>query len=182
MMNQSYNRSVVSAVRKLAGTYNQDTVQLVTATVLSVDEDAGVCKVEAVTGSASTEIDGVELQTVISDGLLFIPKVGSEVKVLYSTYTTPFIVQYSDIEKMFIASEAIQFNDGALEGMVKVIELTQKLNNLEQDLNTLKQVFTSWVPVPSDGGAALKTAASSWAAQQITPTQQADIENPLITQ
>ncbi len=184
-MNSSYNRAVLSAVQKLAGTYNTDTMGLITGTVVSVDEDAGTCLVEAVTGKATTQMDGVELQTVIADGLLFVPKVGSEVKVLYSTYTTPFIVQYGDLDKIVIASETsidifcddIKFNDGTFKGLVKVVELTKKLNAIEKDINKLKQAFTSWTPVPQDGGAALKGATSSWSGQQITETQQGDIEN-----
>jgi hypothetical protein len=44
----------------------------------------------------------------------------------------------------------------------------------------LKQAFSSWVPVVYDGGASLKAAAASWAAQRLTETQQKDIENELI--
>jgi hypothetical protein len=85
-MNEQNDRAITSAIQKLAGTYNVDTIYLVTGRVLSVDEGAGTCSVEAVTGKATTTIDGVELQTTISDGLLIVPKVDSEVKVLFSTY------------------------------------------------------------------------------------------------
>jgi len=181
-MNVTYDRSIVTAVQKLTGTFNQDTVFLVTANVISVDEIKGLCSVETISGNASTTLNNVELQTVISDGILIVPRVDSEVKVIYSKYTTPFIVQYSEVEKIYFSADLVQFDDGVLGGMVKVIELTTKLNNLENDINILKTAFNSWAPISGDGGAALKTVAATWSGSQLTPTQQADIENTKITQ
>lgn len=44
-----------------------------------------------------------------------------------------------------------------------------ELNKLATDLNTLKTVFSSgWAVSPGDGGAALKTAAGTWAGQTLT--------------
>jgi len=72
----------------------------------------------------------------------------------------------------------IQLNDGGLGGLVKAQETADKIKALEQDLNTLKQVFTAWIPAANDGGAALKTAAATWLAQLIMPlTKKGDIEN-----
>lgn len=180
-MNEQNDRSITSAIRKLAGTYNVDTIYLVTGKVLSVDETAGTCSVEAVTGKATTTIEGVEFQTTISDGLLIIPKVDSEVKVLFSTYTTPFIAQYGDVEKMYLAADLIQFNDGALEGIVKVIELTQKLNNIENKVNSIISTFNSHTHT-SGGAGAPTTPPMAPISGTLTLTQKADIENPIITQ
>jgi len=71
----------------------------------------------------------------------------------------------------------IQFNDGNNNGLVKVADLVTKLNTIESDLNDIKQVFSTWTPVSQDGGAALKTAAASWASSVISETQQTDLEN-----
>jgi len=68
-------------------------------------------------------------------------------------------------------------DDGENGGLVKVQDLTQKLNAVEQDLNMLKNAFTTWVVLPQDGGAALKTATASWSSQTITTTQKSDLEN-----
>jgi len=46
--------------------------------------------------------------------------------------------------------------------------------------NTLKAAFTSWVVVPTDGGAALKAITAAWAGSTITPTVLADIENDAV--
>jgi hypothetical protein len=191
-MNEQNDRSITSAIKKLAGTYNVDTIYLVTGRVLSVDEAAGTCLVEAVTGKATTTIDGVELQTTISDGLLMVPKIDSEVKVLFSTYTTPFIVQFGDVEKIYIAADLIQFNDGALNGMVKITPLVDKLNALEKDINTLKGLLSGMVsataalppPTPVIGSvlAGIFTPLTSYSSQLLVQTTKTQIENPLITQ
>ena len=180
-MNEQHDRSIITAVRRMAGTYNADTIFLVTAQVVSVDAAAGRCSVEAISGRSSTSIDNVEFQAVVSDGLLLIPRVGSEVKVLMSTYTEPFIVQYSEVEKAFISADLIQFNDGALKGLVKVIELTQKLNDIENKVNSIISTFNSHLHT-SGGAGAPTSPTTSPISGTLTPTQQSDIENPVITQ
>lgn len=73
---------------------------------------------------------------------------------------------------------AVTFNGGDFGGLVKVGDLTNRLNIIENDINLLKAIFsTGWIPVAQDGGAALKSAAYSWASSQLTPTQRGGIEN-----
>ena len=48
---------------------------------------------------------------------------------------------------------------------------------LADELNTLKQVLTSWTPVPQDGGASLKASVASWAGRQLQLTRQSDYED-----
>lgn len=62
-------------------------------------------------------------------------------------------------------------------GLVKVSELVSKLNTIEDDLNDLKMIFSTWVTVPSDGGAALKALAATWYAATIVNTTVANLEN-----
>jgi hypothetical protein len=102
------------------------------------------------------------------------PKIGSIVSVLQSDKYDPIIVQFSEVEKIVLMG-------GDHKGLVKVVELTGKLNNLENKINDLITKISSWTPVPNDGGSALKIALATWLASSLTPTQQANIENPLIT-
>jgi len=76
-----------------------------------------------------------------------------------------------------VADGTVELNGGRNGGMVNVGDVVSRLNAIERDVNSLKTVFAGWVPVPQDGGAALKTAVTSWAGQQLTPTVQSDIED-----
>ena len=58
----------------------------------------------------------------------------------------------------------------------------ERLNKIEQDINNLKQAFTSWTPTPQDGGAALKTVVASWSGSKLTETKVEDIESETIKQ
>ncbi|MBD5230329.1 MAG: hypothetical protein HDS69_09920 [Bacteroidales bacterium] len=77
---------------------------------------------------------------------------------------------------------AVTFNGGSLGGLVKVEDLTKRLNLIENDINNLKNIFASWVVAPQDGGAALKTAATSWAGVQLSTTRRNDYENIKVKQ
>lgn len=77
---------------------------------------------------------------------------------------------------------AVTFNGGDLGGLVKVEDLTKRLNLIENDINNLKSVFSSWAVTAQDGGAALKTAAVSWFGSQLTTTKRGDYENKKVTQ
>ena len=81
-----------------------------------------------------------------------------------------------------LTADGIVLNGGSLGGLVKVEELTGRLNTIENDINSLKSVFTGWVPAPQDGGAALKRSVASWAGQRLTPTKRGDYENEKVKQ
>ena len=76
--------------------------------------------------------------------------------------------------------ELIEWNGGGNEGLVKVSVATEKLNALEKDVNNLKQLFSTWVPVAQDGGAALKTAVTSWANSRLVESNKNELQNSKI--
>jgi len=71
----------------------------------------------------------------------------------------------------------ITINGGDNKGLVKVEDLVNRLNTIEDDINDLKTIFSTWVVAPQDGGGALKSAAAQWYASQLQQTQLSDIEN-----
>lgn len=203
------NRQIIESIQRMTGQQLADNVRLLAATVDAVDEAKRTCTVTTVSSQGSVTIENVKLMAAIDDGVLIVPAIDSTVFVVYSTFNQPFLALLSGAEKILlvagetnaslqmdadgllleIAETKIQItdgetllNDGSLGGLVKVAQLTQKLNALENSVNQLKQIFSTWVPVPQDGGAALKTAAATWAGQQLTTTQRADIENDKIKQ
>ena len=113
---------------------------------------------------ASTEVDGAQL--------ILRPAVGSAVIVGSLTGDLDQLVLLS----MDRADEVI-INGGKLGGLVKIAELTDKINLLERELNDLKSALGRWTPVKSDGGAALKLAISPWSAKQLSLTRRGDFED-----
>jgi len=128
--------------------------------------------VTALTGGG--EYSDIRLQAHPGNGILIIPSVGSYVIVGRMTGNSGYVAMTS-------AADSIQLLDGSYGGLIKIDDLVTKINNLEQDLNTLKSNFTGWVVVPNDGGLALKTATTTWSGNTITETVNADLENTDIT-
>jgi len=71
---------------------------------------------------------------------------------------------------------------GGEVGIPESTSTVERLNKIEQDINNLKQAFTSWTPTPQDGGAALKTVVASWYGSKLTETKVEDIESETIKQ
>lgn len=76
-----------------------------------------------------------------------------------------------------LTKEGITLNGGGFGGTVKVEPLTERINAIENDINELKNIFSAWVAVPQDGGAALSALTANWAGNLLTPTQRGDYEN-----
>lgn len=81
-----------------------------------------------------------------------------------------------------INADDIIFNGGKLNGLVKIDDLTKRLNKIENEINKLKGIMAGWVPVAQDGGAALKTAVADWSADTLLLTKRSDYENEKIKQ
>lgn len=138
----------------------------------SVDENALTCECSPVNGD-SPFLD-VRIQAGSGNGVVIIPQTGSIVIVQPLNSETGYISLYSQIE-------SIKLLDGSFGGLIKVEDLVSKLNTIEDDINTLKDVFTNWVVAPSDGGAALKSISASWAGDKLDNTNVDEIENEKIT-
>jgi hypothetical protein len=184
------NRTIEEAVKKLAGVQFKDDVSVLQCTVESVDLSTRTCDCTPISGESLSDLPGVQLMAEVDDGFLLVPAIGSTVFVLYSTRHDPFIVLFSEISQVVIISGGsqviiqdglIQFNDGSYGGLIQIAQLVAKINTLEKDLNTLKTAFSTWTPVPDDGGAALKAAAATWSGDEITLTQRTDLENTSVT-
>ena len=141
-------------------------------TVVSVDEVALTCVCAPVNGDS--DILDVRLQAGEGNGVVIIPAVDSVVMVTMINSMTGYVGMVSQVD-------SIQLLDGSFGGLIKIDEIVTKLNNLESDINDLKTAFSSWVVVPSDGGAALKAITATWFGSSLTPTVKGDLENDLIT-
>ena len=146
--------------------------QLRWVTVDTVDKDN---RAMDVTGVA----DQLEYYNVqLGMGALCIyPKPGTTclVGIIEGQETDAFLISAEEVDEIVL-------NGGTLGGLVKVGELTDRLNLIEKDINSLKQKLSGWTPVPNDGGSALKAALSSYFTESLQETQVKDIENERVKQ
>lgn len=138
------SEKIKQAIQYISGFSNKFTIS-VEAEVLSVDVDNRTCHAKVVSGDAETEITA-RLNPTVEDGFILVPKVGTEIIVNYSFGIVPYISQFSALEKvlLFTGNSSLEFKDGLInfnggnnKGFVKVAELTDKLNAIENKLNTI---------------------------------------------
>lgn len=167
------DRSIRDAVNQIAGNHLADKVYAVNAIVNSVDESARTCVCQVVSGKANNIIPDVRLMASADDGFLVIPTIDSNVCIIISDYTDPYITQYSGIDKII-------FRGGDLGGIVKVDPLTTKLNNLENLVNDLVVKYNSHVhPVVATGSPSGPVSVQETTV--LTLTDRTEIENKNIT-
>jgi hypothetical protein len=99
-----------------------------------------------------------------------------------------FLIDCEETEEVVIKhkkinydADSIIFNGGQNGGLCKKDKVAEKLNEIENDLNALRQIFTAWTPAAPDGGALLKAALmTAWAIQPLAITQSSQLENTSI--
>ncbi len=148
----------------------------------------GIAITQGIVKSVSGKLCEVEIGNIVipdvrlraselNDGgeMLVTPKEGSAVIVgsLSGDLSQLVVLQVDHIDSIVI-------NGGELGGLINIEQLTEKLNAIEDDINSLKTAMSSWEAVPQDGGAALKIAISTWAGQQLTRSEKSDYEDEKI--
>lgn len=155
-----------------------DTVNDVDCDVTPVDSESQLKKVR------------LKTHMVNDSGIVIKPKKNSLVVVALLKPADAVIIMYDEVDSvsvkigdttLFMDKDHIIFNGGELKGLTKIEDLVDKLNNIEKDINALKDVFTNWKVVAQDGGAALKAQVGSWMTQKLTETGISDLENDKIT-
>ncbi len=177
------NRELSDIIKMHAGTLFTDIVGIQVCTVNSVDMDAQTCDCTPITGDSDAEIPNIQLSAEPDDmGFILFPEVGSTVIVGMSQKNIPFILMYSAIDTAYLITDTLtRFNDGSYGGLVKVIELTNKINALENLVNNiLNTLKTTTIPLAPSGTYPFAPLYAS--LSDITPiTQRGDIENTTIT-
>jgi len=168
----SNSHTIISAIQNIAGNHI-DEVSLIEAEINSVNLDDRTANVTTISGKESSTYD-VNLQAVNGDGVIFIPSIESTVYVLSSKYTTPFIVQYSDIDTIYFTllnieiSAKTNINGSNFGGLIIIQDLVNKINTLENKVNELQTWGASLSP---------SSVVPFPTVKIITPTQVVDIEN-----
>lgn len=184
------DRQIQDAIERMAGTHLKDELYMIQCTVDSVDLSARTCNCTAVGGQAVNEINDVRLMADVDDGFLIVPSIGSTVFVTYSKRNDPIISLFSSVDQVIIITGStllsvkdgsVTFNDGSFGGLIKIDELTKKLNNLESlvnDLATKYNQHTHILTLSSGTGTAAPTTTQE--PKTLTATQKKDLENALV--
>ena len=147
-----------------------------------------LAKVKKVDGQTCTvtiddlELSDVRLRAVVNDeesGILVTPTVGSFVMITDLSNGDKrdwAVVMYSEIDK-------VEFNGGKKDGLININDLTNKLNNLVDEVNSLKAKFnthTHTVTTTAPAGEWItKTTTST--ASDATKFNKSDYEDDKIT-
>lgn len=135
--------------------------------VTSIDLTTLTCYCEPVNGNA--DITDVRLMAQKSKGFLIIPKLNSVVCVTFIDDSNAYVSMFSEIDE-------IQLNGENFDGLVKVADLTSKLNALENKVNDLITACASQVVTLAPAGT-FPLAGFFSGVTLLTPTTQVDIEN-----
>ena len=142
--------------------------------VVSVDENARTAQCKTISTDAEVMLT-VRLMPTVDDGVFVVPTVGSTVTVSTDVNCEPIVVGYTETDKIVLRG-------GQFDGLVKVAELTTKLNNAEKKINAIINAYnahTHILTLTMGTGTAAPTVTQ--VVGTLTPTQQADIENENIT-
>lgn len=160
---EQLKRAIIAQVR------SQVPVQTLWAECKSADPQSG---------TMVAVVDGLDYDDVLL-GLgpdITVPEVGS--KVLLG-----LVENHREATFLLFAERVAlrRINGDVFGGLVKADTVAAELNALKQDVTMLKGVLAGFIPIPGDGGAALKAAAASWASQQLQPTVSKDLQNLIVT-
>lgn len=191
-MSESANRDILEAVRAMAGVKSFKGCSFFMGTVTSVDEDNRQCDVESTLDGETVAYSDINLSPERNDGFIQIPAVDSTVFCVRTPDTEAYVLAFSDVSKIvcFIDStnkyefdtNGFIWNGGSFGGMAKTGVLATRLNLVENKVNAiLTAIGATWIPVPNDGGAALKTLfAAVPLASPLSNTTQAQISDDKI--
>ena len=138
------------------------------------------------------DMPSVRLKAVIDNkdfGLIEIPKVDSEVIIFKLTTSQWVVIKTSELDSIHlkigentlkINSDGFTFNGGELDGLVKVNELVQKLNAIENKVNDLIAHYKTHNHAHPNGPTT--AFVSPFTGSNLTLTQKNNLENPLIKQ
>ena len=139
--------------------------------VVAVDKVAKTCDI---TREDLPEIFHIRLSAIVDARGTFTmyPKVGSVVLVgiVENVVTDAVVLSVSEVDDII-------FNDGTNGGLVIVGEAVSQIQEIKDDLNSLKTAVGGWIPVPQDGGAALKTALTNWSTATLADVDANAMQN-----
>lgn len=174
-------------------------LQVFPAQVKEVDENNRTCTVRV---NDNVDLYEVKLYAVTDKdlkGFCLLPAKDSQVLVArIANGNDLYVCMFSVVDKVVgtvgsdtsievteneikINAQKIEFNGGKNGELVNISSLVSAINTIEDDLNSLKEVFSSWVVCAQDGGLALFNGSKTWVSQTIEKTTINDLKDEKIT-
>ena len=156
-------------------------IQVFVGKVISVDENKMTCDVDL---QNSPDLFDVRLRAVIDSnerGILIVPKINSYVLVglIDNNIQSSFVCAFTEVDKYRLLIDEIVLSGDSFGGLVKVNELTQKLNALESSVNQLTQTFNTHThpSPPAPVNPVVTSPPTVPSSISLTPTNSSEIEN-----
>ncbi|MDW8303137.1 MAG: hypothetical protein RML38_11805 [Bacteroidia bacterium] len=179
------SEKIRKAIQMIAGTHIK-AIKTFTATVLQVHDNY------TITAQSGSDVPVVaRLKAVLevenSEGFILIPAQNSQVIITELDLNDYTVIGYSAVDKIVLKTENIQiqmdkngivFNEGSFGGLIKIQELRNKLDKINQILQAIMSVFQG-VPIAEPGNgspSALQATLAAALAGKLLPTY-ANIEN-----
>lgn len=153
--------SMIEAIRRIVA--SQIKPDILIGTVTEFDSTKWLVTVKLNNGA---EVDEVRIKSVINNeesGIFVEPKMGSYVLVgiIEGKIESLFIIGFSEIEKFKVRATNIELNGDQFGGIVKLQELEQNLNTLKDYVTALKSATSSGLAAVGVGTAASGTTGQS---------------------
>jgi len=149
--------------------------------VISVNETDRAIVARPLNGNADIQSARLQASLGLDSGFVCVPKIGSSVIITFMNQFTGFVSLCSEIDYIKIDTDELIFNEGGNNGLVKVSELTDKINRLENKLNDLITKYNVHTHVASSFGAPTTPTPTPSQEVIIAPlTTQNDLENTKI--
>lgn len=110
------------------------------------------------------DFEDVRLRPVLdgNDSLVLVPKQNTwALAVRIEDDDEWMLIAAGEFEKVLVMCDNVVFNGGEKGGLVNWPEVKAELDKTNAVVNAIKQALTNWIPVAGDGGAALKTYATT---------------------
>lgn len=131
------------------------------ATVQSVNEAEFTCDLVDDDG---LEFFDVRLRPVLDakESITLVPKVDTwALAVRIEDGEDWMLIACGEVEKLLTKCDQVVYNGGTKGGLVNWPDAKAQIEKTNEVVQAIVQVFSTWVPVPLDGGAALKTAMTT---------------------
>ena len=151
-------------------------------TVVSVDRENLTCVVQPLDEDSPPILD-VDLAMGL-EGVIPIPTVDSLVVVSLENDVTGFLACYSGLDELRLIADKVTFSgdENSTSTWVVIEKLVTRLNNVENAFNALLAHYKTHIHTSAAPGSPTTPVTVPLTQQNLQVTQQADIENPNITQ